>query len=237
VTNVYELLASEYYDTTRHPTCANFRQGSLELIREWLDDRSAGVARCEIGCGRSVMAEILSENMKSLSGLTLTDSAPSMLMHSSKWRLSGAELVRADASCLPVANGTVDVCVASLGDPYNNVALWKEMSRALAPDGYMIFTTPSFDWAFLYRKDSPSDETAPLAEFVLRDGRTVFAPSIVLPEHVQMQLIEATNMLKVADVKAFTYSQLPSRLISGKLSVVKDSDLPIVTGFLVQKIG
>lgn len=237
MTSAYELLAAEYYDATRHPTCANFRVASKEIVRAWLADYSRTGDSCEIGCGMSVLAELLEERKLPLSQVHLVDSSPSMLGYSSKWTAKGALLTVADATRLPFENDAIDLGVASLGDPYNEAAFWAEISRVLAPGGSLLFTTPSYEWASLYRRVNGADSVPSTAEFTLLNGSFVRAPSMILAADSQISLIDDTKNLKVSDTKAYTFSQLPQRNISPKLLVTMDADLPVVTGYRVQKLG
>jgi SAM-dependent methyltransferase len=237
MTSAYEMLASEYYDSTRHPTCANFRVASKAIVRAWLADFSRTGDSCEIGCGMSVLAELLEERKLPLNQLHLVDSSTSMLRYSSKWTTEGALLAVADATMLPFENDAIDLCVASLGDPYNETAFWAEISRVLAPGGSLLFTTPSYEWASLYRTENGVDSVPSTAEFTLLNGSMVSAPSMVLAADSQIGLIEDTKNLKVSDTKPYTFSQLPKQNISHKLLVTRDADLPVVTGYRVQKLG
>ena len=93
----YEDLASEYYDPLRHPTCANFREASDLLLGGWLREYSAaGAWICEVGAGRSTVAEQLAMRNISLNRLTLADSSAEMLAYSREWAARGALLVLAD---------------------------------------------------------------------------------------------------------------------------------------------
>src|SRR5438132_3045781 len=100
----YEEIASEYYDRTRHPTCANFREASARILRVWL--RRLSVERgqvCEVGAGDSLLAELLLEAGKEPRGVIISDPSPSMLEFSKKWVNRGAELSLNRAEMLPVA--------------------------------------------------------------------------------------------------------------------------------------
>ena len=235
-TSAYETLAAEYYDPALHPTCANFRHASKTILQSWLNGIPRTGDACELGCGMSLLAELLSERKMPLKQLYLTDSAPTMLAYSAQWVEHGAHLLLADARELSFENDALDLCVASLGDPYNEDAYWQEMSRVVAPGGYVMFTTPSYAWALRFRgSESPDDFTR--AEFILQTGRRVFTPSMVLPDNEQVDLIESAKHLKVSEIKSFRFSQLSAARISRKLDVARGGDTPVVTGYLVQKLG
>lgn len=234
--NAYEMLALEYYDPVRHPTCSNFRDCSKLLMRSWLAELAVNDLICEVGCGMSLAAELLSEEGRNLDRLLLTDSSPSMLMYSVKWQSAGAELLLADAAMLPFSEASIQTCIASLGDPYNDLRFWEEMARVIKPFGHILFTSPSFEWASSYRNYDESHSASNIAEFVISTGMTILATSIVHARPDQVSLIERTGRLHVERTLSVDYSQIPSVNISDKLSVAKAGNLPIVIGYLVRKV-
>jgi SAM-dependent methyltransferase len=229
----YETLAAEYYDAIRHPTCANFHEASRLLIESLAVDYSQPGLVCEVGCGMSILAEVLVDGMDGLSRLLLTDSSPSMLEHSADWVNKGATALVADAAELPFGNDSVGFCLASLGDPYNDQQLWPELSRVLSVGGHIVFTTPSYEWASRYRASEGSEIST--AEFWLSDGSVIAAPSIILDVGAQTNMIAATQSLRVIKVQTMQYSQLPSLNISPKLKIAEDGNLPIVTAYVARK--
>lgn len=233
--SAYEVLAPEYYDPVRHPTCANFRLASQQLIRPWLKRYADKRPICEIGAGMSVVADLLLEMQLPLANLDLTDSAESMLKYSDKWVAGGAHSVVADASSLPFATGAFGLCVSSLGDPYNNPEFWTEVARLTLTGRYAIFTTPSREWASRYRADESGDSNSSVAEFILSDGQTIHVPSIIYSRPDQEALITRERLLEIVDFKEITFSQLHAASISPKLFLAKDNDLPIVTGYLIRR--
>jgi SAM-dependent methyltransferase len=231
--NVYETFAAEYYDAARHPTCANFREASRLLIEPLVADYSQLGPVCEVGCGMSILADMLVDGVPGLDTLLLTDSAASMLEYSAEWIQKSAISLIADAAELPLGNDSVGFFVASLGDPYNGTQLWSELSRVLSPGGHIVFTTPSYEWASRYRASEGSEISK--AEFWLADGSVVAAPSIILDAEAQTKMIVATQSLQVINVQAVRYSRLPSLNISPKLKIAEDGDLPIVTAYVARK--
>ena len=230
----YEEMAGEYYDATRHPTCANFAEGSRLLLRKWL-----GVAMstrewiCEVGAGRSLLAELCSTLGHPLHHALLTDLSYSMLSYSLRWKELGATLAIADARCLPFASDSLSVLVSSLGDPYNYFEFWHEVFRVLKPGGTVQFTMPSHAWAASYR--SASGATAMAADFETADGRVVRVPSVIYPEEKQRELIQGCG-LAVVEVGEVRISQLTSPAISPKLLVRKRGvEASVVTGYLITK--
>jgi ubiquinone/menaquinone biosynthesis C-methylase UbiE len=234
-TNVYDVLAFEYYDPARHPTCANFRDGSEQLIESWLAEIPIAGSVCEVGCGMSIVASIFWGKNLSLKRLYLTDSAPSMLAYSEKWESLGAHLLLADAAKLPFADESIEACVASLGDPYNRPMFWAELARVIIPGGCAVFTTPSFEWASRYRQSGEDSSEEFTAEFVLANGKIILAPSIICTPQDQVSMIENATELRVVTIENIVYSKLRSTRISNKLLATKELDLPVVTGYLIRK--
>jgi SAM-dependent methyltransferase len=160
VAATYEDLAGEYYDADRHPTCANFREASGLLTDAWLlADAKHARTFCEVGCGKSLMAETLQRGSM-FDRLTLIDSSHSMLGYSEPWRQHRTDLVLADVARLPLRSDTIDALLSSPGDAYNTEGLWAEVARVLALDGVALFTTPSFAWAQEFRRDSADQMVA-----------------------------------------------------------------------------
>jgi len=229
----YEELASEYYSSTRHPTCANFRSASALVLDRWLGNisRTSGWI-CEVGPGKSLLAELLTAAGESLHRLILADSSPSMLRHSSRWAQDGARLAVADAGALPVRSERVALLVASVGDPYNQPSFWAEARRVLKPRGAVVFTTPSYAWASSFRPYSNGRKMA--AEFELADGRHVSVPSFIYSEEQQAELIAAQG-LSVTEVYNVPISALRNQPISPKLLVERKERPDVLTGYRVVK--
>jgi SAM-dependent methyltransferase len=227
----YETLASEYYDPVRHPTCANFREGSRALLAKWIGsislDRSVV---CEVGCGKSLLAEMLGR-MADLRDVYLIDSSPSMLAYSQRWAQRGAHLVMGDAEALPLPAQSVDVLVSSLGDPYNVDAFWGEAQRVIRPSGRVLFTTPAYGWAKSFRVTYEADSHQ--ADFELVDGRHVGVPSFILPTSQQTELVERHD-LAVCEIVEFPMSALRGS-ISPKLVLRRGLEASVVTGYAITR--
>src|SRR6267154_4174739 len=128
----YEELAQEYYDATRHPTCANFRHASAILFRKWSSNLSSDAHwSCEIGPGRSLLAELRTLGEFSTKGLLLVDSSASMLKHSSVYSTPRQICTIGAATALPIGHNSVDFVASFLGDPYNVPKFWHEVFRVL----------------------------------------------------------------------------------------------------------
>ena len=226
----YDALSAEYYDAARHPTCANFREGSELLLRRWLDPLELQAASvCEVGAGASLTAELMDEWDLPLGPVLATDDSPAMLAHSERWRGHGIRLAVAGADAQPCPAEAMDVVIASLGDPYNDTPFWREVGRILAPAGRAIFTTPSYAWARALRRTDPPD---PWAIFETSDGDLVRVPSTILTADDQSALISGAG-LTVLDRRSIRQSQLSSPL-SPKLEVLSPED-PVVTGYVVER--
>jgi SAM-dependent methyltransferase len=228
----YELVANEYYDSNRHPTCANFREASRILLRKWLLPLASSWRVCEIGAGKSITAEIFSEEKRPLDGVTLVDESPSMLAYSKQWIREGAGLKLGAASHLPFAAQEVDVVVSCLGDPYNGVSLWREISRILKHKGVCLFTTPSHDWAMGFRQETHSDPES--AQFELLDGTQVLLPSFILQDSDQIALVQSCG-LEVCEVAHISARDLGGHRLSPKLLLGRGPDASVVTGYLISK--
>jgi SAM-dependent methyltransferase len=206
----YADLASEYYDPIRHPTCANFREGSQALIARWLNELvKSDDDVLETGAGASLVAEWLEEEGQELSTLVIADSSKEMLRYSRRPSVPLKMLV-CDSQRLPLASESFNIIVASLGDPYNTPEFWVEAARLLRPNGHVIFTTPSFDWADQFRDRAAS------AEFVLRDGRTISVPSFIESEERQREIIGLSGLVLI-DVRSFQDTEIRSTPRSPKL--------------------
>lgn len=207
----FDQIATEYYDSTRHPTCANFETASVRLLRD------SNLAACyrrrvlEVGSGRSVVAKLFRELGASLSQLLLTDASAAMLSYSADYAKLGARTIVAEADRLPVSAQGVGVLVSSLGDPYNRPAFWREAFRILAPGGIGFFTTPSYEWARSFRRMSSES-----AGYELRDGTSAFFPSFIYAESHQRSMIESAGFLVTA-TRRVDLGVLAGHVISPKL--------------------
>ena len=228
----YEEIALEYYDSIRHPTCANFREASGYLLNEWLKQIHINGLLCEVGPGKSLLAELLDAQNIVFDRLILIDSSLSMLAYSNQWPNKGKHLILGDALKIPIASKSIELLVSSLGDPYNeynDCKFWKEVYRVLKPGGISFFTTPSYEWVSKFR--SEGDMT--IAEFELSDGRSAWVPSWIYPENKQLEII-MNNGLLVKEVAQVSRTALKSKFISPKI-LIGEPDLSIVTGYFIIK--
>jgi SAM-dependent methyltransferase len=225
----YDMLAEEYYDERRHPTCANFRQASFVLLRRWLADVDVASSILEVGAGRSAIGEILRAR-DDLRRLTLLDSSARMLRHSSPMITMGAGAVVADARRMPFGDDRFDVVAAVLGDPFNETAFWLEAARVVRPQGIVLYTTPAFEWAEAYRPKDAFD----VAVFELAYGAVLNTPSLIHPVDKQLEIAEMAGLL-VKEVRAVPISALNGSAISPKLMPRRGDDSTVVTGYLAIK--
>lgn len=226
----YGRVASEYYDTRRHPTCANFRQAS-RLLLELLVPKSMAARSCEIGAGSSLLAELLWRRHGSLDYLLITDAQPEMLEHSRDWERRGAKLAIASADSIPVPDESLDLVVASLADPYDDDSLWEEVFRVLTPRGSCVITVPSATWAHRFRTDDTPDNAA---EFELADQSKVYVPSLVRSREEERVLIENQGLHVIREMSAPL--KVLDEPISRKLRVLEPDDA-VVRGVVASRVS
>lgn len=230
--SMYEAVAAEYYDVEAHPTCSNFREGSIRLVTDLLEVANiAGGRWCDAGSGRSVLVEVLANHRPRWVPriLLLVDSSATMLGHTRTRGNPLEQFLVADVHSLPIDEASLDFVVASLGDPYNDEAYWSELARVVQLGGQVIFTTPSFGWATKYRRAEGSSPDA--ARFVLRTGEVVDLPSFILALETQV------TMMRAAGFSLRAAMQVNAEEITGQLSAKLPSEGPIVWGYLVERSG
>jgi SAM-dependent methyltransferase len=152
-----------------------------------------------------------------------------MLSYSKHLSNAGAHLLLASATKVPFPSERFDLIVSSLGDPYNNLEFWEEVSRLLRPRGVCLFTTPSPEWASRFRSQGEQAK----AEFVLRDGHRVWVPSLIPDQAAQKDLITDAG-LRITETEGMSLASL-NGLISPKLRVSDNPAMPVVRGYVVQK--
>jgi SAM-dependent methyltransferase len=228
----YDAVAAEYYDPQRHPTCANFGELSARFIGERILKLASAAARVlEVGAGRSIVAPVLAKVGRPLKPLTLVDSSAAMLANSAEWKSQGATTLVADVCATSLPSDSYDVIVASLCDPYNGPAFWREMSRLLAPGGRGLATLPAVEWVMRFRDAEERDQ----AEFVLASGRRVSMPSFVPALERQLSMIAEAG-LTVAEHATYSLADLTGPP-SPKLEVFTNVPRgPVLRGFTVAKI-
>lgn len=234
----YGELADEYYDPTRHPTCANFRKLSYLLIEKILSASPELFNKClEIGAGRSVMAELRKNGLERLGHLTISDKSERMLRHSSDLAPYYDADLLLDIEDTPnirrVCTGQYDLVVASLSDPYNGEALLQSLKKIIDFEGRVILTTPSHEWANAYRKKSQSG-LYNVAVFISKDGTRHYLRSIILPIDEQIELCDRFDF-RISCLEQIYCDQIPAVELSTKLAIVRRNRLPAVTGYVLTR--
>lgn len=110
-----------------------------------------------------------------------------------------------DATNMPFRPESIDVLIASLAAPFNVRQFWDEALRALRYGGFLLYTTPSYEWS---RRDRNRDSSHHLkldqARWLTKGSEFRFS-SIVLPVERQVEMIESAG-LNVKSIR--TISQL-----------------------------
>ena len=224
----YSELAGEYYDSNRHPTCANFRQASRLVLARWRVLLGSGSLVCEVGSGCSLLRETLAGETAG-PALLLTDRSAGMLAYSSSSpRGSAVFLAGADARSLPLRDGSADALVSVLGDAYNETAFWREAARVVRPSGFVVFISPSYEWVTSFRGDVFPD----VAEFELGDGQLVAVESLICSQAEQVALMAEAGLC-VIEIVGVPRWQVEEP-VSPKLLGIPP-DYPIVSGYLATR--
>ena len=227
------MVSSEYYDSFRHPTSANFLEGSKAILKKWFNSvPSESEWFCEVGTGHSILANFAAEQGLPMNKLVLLDLSVGMLAYSAKSIRSGAHGVVADVRRLPLTSSSLDLVLASLGDPYNCDVFWTEVHRVLKPGGLALFTTPSYEWASAFR--GSDTQASKKAEFELVDHSRVLLTSVIYPPRRQVQLIRGSGLI-VDHVRHVKISELKLLPLSSKLMLDRGQDALVVSGYRVRK--
>jgi ubiquinone/menaquinone biosynthesis C-methylase UbiE len=233
--DAFAILSAEYYDASKHPTCANFREASGQILRAWLNWLVAPTSIvCELGAGKSLVADVLTSASQPLSHLLITDASIAMLTHSKPAHAHGARLVVAEARAIPLRDECCAAVVSVLGDPYNEQLAWNDAYRVLQVGGHLVFTTPSIEWATEYRRTAHDPLNS--AVFELQNGATAAIPSFVLSESDQLAMFERSGF-EMERLSRVTVSQLQRTPLSRKLSHGGSMTSPIVTAYGLTKRG
>lgn len=225
----YADIATEYYDSERHPTCASLRELSSTFLARYFPVYS-GIEEnvIEVGAGKSLLAPAWIAIGGEASKLTLIDKSPAMLAYSENWRSVGARLEFGDALSLPFESSTVDILFASLGDPYNVAAFWHEVSRVLRAGGTALFTTPAHEWANCFRDPNHKDT----AEFIRRDGSILLMPSFIPSEESQTKMLLNAGLVIEKSVpfyvKDLTSEPAPKLLCTREV-------IPVLRGYVIRR--
>jgi SAM-dependent methyltransferase len=226
----YADLAAEYYDTKRHPTCANFREASAVFLAEELSTfNSIEGLVAEIGAGRSFVAELVPPAVLRQRRLALIDISCEMLAHSMNWLSAGALGIIADAHQLPVGDRCFELIVVVLGDPFNDQEFWYEVARVLRPGGLCLFSLPAFSWAQAFRASVGRLE---VAEFITADRESLALPSLIPPPDRQREMIETAGLV-VLRQRTITLREIVLTPWSPKLLPRRGTDAAVLEGFAI----
>lgn len=229
--STYNEIANEYYDFEKHPTCGAFDELTTTFLESYfgaLDIKKKTI--CEVGAGRSKVAQVLSSNLDHLSSICLMDSSAKMLDWSKLSVHPKIEYQISEASDMHRFGNKYDIIVANLGDPYNTLDFWQSVSKALASDGRCVFTTPSYRWSDSFRKSS-SREIENRALFELADGSSYFVPSFVYDRANQEQMFQKAS-LKLISYQPLSVDML--KIIPSKIKHLKLSD-PLIECYELER--
>jgi SAM-dependent methyltransferase len=124
--------------------------GRRELVRRLLRRyaRAAGGVALDLGCGTGRALDELAGAGRALLGLDLR---PEGLAEARRAR-PASWLVQADATSLPLADGSVDVITAlDVLEHLDDHAALAEIRRVLRPGGILVLTVPALRWLWSYR--------------------------------------------------------------------------------------
>jgi SAM-dependent methyltransferase len=219
----YEEVSAEYYNERLHPTCSDFRAASRLYLKQVFEAESPRGRIADIGCGQSLVAEFVTED------LVLIDESPAMLrLNSGLHEQRQLNIIEAE-----FGKDEFDWIISVLGDPYNGIEAWKNIHAALKVGGRCIFISPSYVWAYNFRL-STNSEVSGKARFDLSSGKTIFVPSTILPAAEQKQLINASglNVERVEHVVVGNIGDIKSKKILESLR----SDEPVLDIYRVRKV-
>jgi SAM-dependent methyltransferase len=224
---VFDLLASDYYDEDKHPTTASFRSASDHLLRGWLArfiEHTTIV--CEVGAGKSSVTPFIGRGCDPPGELLLIDFSFGMLRHSALDAWS-AHRILADAERLPLKSGTIDLLVAPLGAPFNRRTFWQEAARVVRAGCHVIYTGPAHEWARAFRNGNP------VADFGGGD-EVLRVPSWTRTQDDQRRLTGSLGFETVEEGRV-RLSEIRQAVPSSKLSASADEDPVVVAGVVVRK--
>lgn len=205
----YEDVAAEYYDESRHPTCADFRQASRWYLERLFEQERPDGRLADVGCGLSLISEFTSDN------LVMVDESRAML----EMNFHHLEKRKVNIVEMPFGNSEFDWIFAILADPYNEIAAWANIAKALKRRGECVFVVPSFCWASKFRNSS-KNELPGKARFDLFSGVSLFLPSNILLPEEQKVLISASGLesYRLDHVRVGDLAEIKSAKISNVLS-------------------
>lgn len=229
----YKIIAGEYYDPVFHPTCSNFREASKILIKKVFFNIPHNESYCilEVGAGKSVLIEICEELDLKFNKIVISDAEEQMLKYTLPFKLKNVEFSIIDAENTNIENSFFDIIISSLGDSYNTSKFWKEIRRTLKDGGYCLYTTPSYEWCKIFRKNQLNKN---LASFITKTVDEVYIPSFIYDETTQVKMIKDAG-LSCKQINEVKLRSLNDRIISPKLRTELADELPVVTSYLIRK--
>lgn len=229
----YEGLAAEYY-SERHVTSRNFDAATARSLAR-LSVRVPRQGWClDIGAGRGRLNEFLGV---SAHRIVQFDLSQAMLRQQPREAAAGRSV--ASASVLPLRSGSAVLAAAFLFDPFNDEALFSEVSRVLDHGGTFVATLPSFEWGVALRQDLglPTNET----EFVTDDGAVVRRRSKLMPvDELADQLISVgLNPVAVDRGSLGDIDQpiSPHIELVARRKQIRASELPIIAVLIARRVG
>lgn len=174
----YDAVADDYYDPELHPTCNNFRFLSSLFLEIIISEKKFRALFenpiLETGCGKSLICDIANNGSINFPKyLTIQDQSEKMIKHSVRWQNALRDIFISDARNMPLPQFAFSGVFSFLADPYNDQALWKEISRILAPGGVWVLTVPSHAWATRFRER----DDVQVSRFVTAQGTEHDLPS------------------------------------------------------------
>lgn len=233
----YSLVASEYYNSTLHPTSANLNAATLHGLLQLEDVFLYGNTYCEIGAGKSILAEVYCKDEWQL---ILVDRSIEMLKYS---LLSNGisntnkivSFVQGDASSLAFKAESFDGVFGSLADPYNTTAFYSEAVRIIRPGGKLLFSVPDFQWSQRYRTfKGGSHETI---AYPISTGEIIRLSSHVYDYDEQVELLKSSGFDTVEILRVASSDCLPLEKVSPNILLNGNEDyhLDIVTLYMANK--
>lgn len=125
--------------------------------------------------------------------------------------------------------------LASVGDPYNQPAFWKEVYRVLEGHGVAVYTTPAYEWVAVFRAQMNNNKKM-MADFELADGTRLYLPSWIYPEDEQKEMFRGEKLFLKEKV-CVRIADLQSESLSPKLRPDRGPEAKVVTGYVVAKAG
>ncbi|WP_316190897.1 hypothetical protein [Bradyrhizobium sp. SZCCHNS2096] len=179
----YGAIAREYYDESRHPTCADFRSAARIFLQKLFKREQPYGRVADVGCGKSLISEF------GLRDLVLIDEAEEMLaLNSGEFE---KRLVNVEKEA--IGHSEFDWIFAILGDPYNSLNSWLNIANALRAGGRCFFIVPSLAWARKFREQN-SRELSGFARFDVNGGKAIFLRSLIFERSEQQAIIERAGL-------------------------------------------